>query len=259
MSRLKKKLDESDLDITDLFDDSIEDKILTPEEERRKKIQHRLTAIAMCLAIVVIVGAIGISLNDTKDGDGSTGKDKKSTVKQSETAAEVTANLLKEDQYPEITELVQLYYDAKLKGDTASLEKYVDNIEEVNMEEIEASNEYIESYENIECYTKLGLYDNTYVVFVYYEIGFWNIQTPAPGIDVLYVIRDEEVGSVFIHNGATANADIKNYISALKQDADVVELLEKADNALKEALKADSDLNNLYKALRKGSVDAGDE
>lgn len=256
MSRLQRKLDESDIDLTDLLDDDIEDKILTPEEERRKKIQHRITALAMCLTVVVIIGAIVFSMKEKNRPDEER---KNNTVQQTETVPEASANLLENEQYPEISELIQLYYDAKLKGDTAAIEKYVDNIEEVNMDKITAQNQFIESYENMECYTKLGLYDNTYVVFVSYEIAFKNIDTYAPNIDVVYVIRDEETGSVFIHNGVTANADIKNYVAALAEDEDVKELFDRTNASLEEALKEDADLNNLFKALEKGTVNENDK
>lgn len=262
MSRLKKKLDESNLDITDLFDDdSIEDRVLSKEDERKKKIQNRITVLAMLLAVVVIIGTVVISQQDDSEKKADNkGGNKGTTVQNAvETTSEPTSNLLVEDEYPEITELIQLYYDAKLKGDTAQIEKYVDNIEEVNMEEIEVRNESVESYENIECYTKLGLYDNTYVVFVYYEIAFKNIDTLAPGIDVIYVIRDEETGSVYIHNGATANNDINNYVQALAKDEDVAELLDRTNKALEQALKEDSALNDFYKALNKGTDNAKDK
>lgn len=254
MSRLKKKLEETDLDMADLFDYDIEDKILTPEEERKRKIQHRAAAVAMILAVVVIVVSIVISSGDeNKEKKTKIAKETQTTVVVEE---KTQANVLREDQYPEITELVQLYYSAKLTGDTASIEKYVDNIEDVDMAQVKASNEYIKKYKNIQCYTKTGLYDNTYVVFAYYEIKFKNIETLAPGIDVLYVIRDKETGSVFIHNGATANADIKTYIEALGQDEDVANLYAQVNSALQDALNADSALNDFYNALRQGTVNA---
>lgn len=255
MSRLKKKLEETDLDMADLFDYDIEDKTLTPEEERKRKLQHRITAVAMILAVGVIGIAIAIS-----PGEEDKGK-KTKVVKETETTVaaveeESEANILQEDQYPEITELVQLYYSARLTGDTASIEKYVDNIEDVDMAQIKASNEYIKKYKNIQCYSKPGLDDNTYVVFAYYEIKFKNIETLAPGIDVLYVIRDGDTGSVFIHNGATANADIKTYIEALGQEEDVADLYARTNKALQNALDADTALNEFYNALKQGTVNA---
>lgn len=258
MSRLRKKLEETDLDIEDLYDyddDSIEDKILTPAEEKRRKMQHVAAAVAMILVVAIIVSAIAISPDSDDDKTVNPNKtvDNQQTEQTSVQVTEASDNALDSERYPEITELVELYYQAKLTGDTSAIEKYVDNIEDVNMEEIKASNEYIKKYNNIECYTKAGLEDNTYVVFARYDIKFKNIETLAPGIDIFYVIRDEETGYVFIHNGATANADIKTYVEALEQDADVIALYEEVNAAFQEALNSDASLNEFYNALTKGS------
>ena len=262
MSRLTRKLEETDLEIDDLYDyddDSIEDKTFTPEEEKRRRIQHIATVIAMVLVVAVIGSSIAMNPKDDKKKTST----KKPVVEQStisaEAPTEATGNTLNSEQYPEITELVQLYYQARLTGDTASIQKYVDNIEDVDMNQVKASNEYIKKYKNIECYTKIGLEENAYVVFARYDIKFKNIETLAPGIDVFYVIRDEETGSVFIHNGATANTDIKTYIEALEQESDVMALYEEVNVAFQEALNADASLNEFYTALTQGTVNANSE
>lgn len=252
MSRLKKKLSQTDIDLSDLINDKPEYKILTEEEERQKKMQHMSAIVAGVITIVLVAGVIVFNSLGNKGAKGGKLLQQLETTSQVPTTNPMTNDLLNE-KYPEISELIQLYYKAKLTGDSTSLSKYIDNIEEVDMDQIKAQNKYVKKYNNIECYTKMGLYDNTYVVFVYYEIKFKNIDTTAPGIDVLYVIRDEETGLVYLHNGATANVDIKNYVEALKNDKDVKELFEETDAALKEAIESDPSLKDFYKSLVKGS------
>ena len=231
MGRLKKKLDETDLVYSDLFDDedTIEDRFLTKEEENKKKRQHLLAVFAGILAVAVLVSAFVI--NSRKSNN--TGNTDTKVTKNVETTAEVSTqgSELVADKYPEITELITMYYDAKLKGDTTAIAKFVDNLEDVDMDAINASNKYVKKYKNIECYTKPGLDENTYVVFVYYEIKFKNIKTTAPGIDILYVMRDPETSLVYIHNGATSNNEIKNYILAMENDEDVAKLYKETDEA----------------------------
>lgn len=260
MSRLKKKLSQTDLNLSDLYNDSIEDKILSREEEQRKKAQHMAAIFAGVLTLVLVVGVIAMSITGKEKSGGGKLVESLETTTPEITTKLVTNELLNE-KYPEISELIQLYYKARLTGDSASLEKYIDNIEEVNMEQIKAQNQYIKKYTNIECYTKMGLYDNTYVVFAYYEIKFKNIDTTAPGIDVLYVIRDEETGLVYLHNGATANVDIQNYVEALKNDEDVKALFEETNKALNDALESDSNLKLFYDSLVNAakSDDSGDK
>lgn len=259
MSRLTKKLEETDLDIDDLYDyddDSIDSKTLTPEGNKRRRLQHIVAAVAMVLVVAVIGSSIVMHPKDDKKEPVNKEQQVEQSTSSVETVAESTENTLNAEQYPEIAELVQLYYQARLTGDIASIQKYVDNIEDVDMNQVKASNEYIKKYKNIECYTKVGLEENTYVVFARYDIKFKNIETLAPGIDVFYVIRDEETGSVFIHNGATANTDIKTYIEALEQEADVIALYEEVNTAFQEALNADAALNEFYTALTQGTINS---
>lgn len=255
MRKFKRELEDIDLDINDLlYDDSIEDKILSPEEERKIRLRHRMTAVALILVVGVILSSILLGNNSSAKKDNTTkqaGETEQAEQEQTQTPEDDFD--FDTENYPEITELVQLYYKARLTGDMSSIEKYVDNIEDVNMSDIKANNQFIKKYNNIECYLKPGLDQDTYVVYVYYEIKFKNIETLAPGIDVLYVIRDSDTGSVFIHNGANANADIKSYIDALTQDEEVSALYERANNALNEAIQADQALSDFYNALKEGA------
>jgi hypothetical protein len=253
MSKLKKELKNRNVDINEVinYGDNIEDRVLSPQEERMIRLRHRVTAVALLLVICVIVTTIVFGGRNVKKNK-KTVETKVAVTTTEAPTEEPTTLKFDSEQYPDITDLVQLYYGARLKGDTASIAKYVDNIEEVDMDSIKASNEYIKKYKNIECYLKPGLDENTFVVYAYYEIEFKNIETLAPGIDVLYVIMDKETGSYFIHNGAAANADIASYINTLNEDPEVKKLYEDTNNAFNQALQSDKNLNDFYNALKEG-------
>ena len=57
-----------------------------------------------------------------------------------------------------------------------------------------AQKKYITSYSEVECYTKNGPYDNTYVVYAYYQTEYKNISTKVPSLTTYYVIRDAKTG-----------------------------------------------------------------
>lgn len=67
------------------------------------------------------------------------------------------------------------------------LAQYVGNMYDLNKIKY---NNYVSAYSDIECYTKEGQYENTYVVYAYYQTEYKNIDTPAPSITRFYVVRD---------------------------------------------------------------------
>lgn len=89
-------------------------------------------------------------------------------------AAEKTAleeaNQLEQDAYPEVNDLVQKYYDYMSAGDVDGLASVEDQISEEEQNRILRSKDLVEGYQNISCYTKKGLEDGSYLVFVYYEL-----------------------------------------------------------------------------------------
>ncbi len=84
---------------------------------------------------------------------------------------------------------------------------------------------YIESYSNIDTYTKKGLTEGSYVVFVSYDLKFVDIDTPAPGLTQVYVETDDE-GKVYIHKDDD-DKEVQDYIAKVVQEEDVKELISK--------------------------------
>ena len=110
--------------------------------------------------------------------------------------------------------------------------------------------DYIEEYRNVEVYTKPGLDENTYVVFASYDLKFKDVETPAPGLSVVYVYADEE-GKYKIHND-DSDADIEECIEKTRQEADVKELISKVETALNEAMEGDESLRKFEEELGSG-------
>jgi len=179
---------------------SNKDKKNKKKKKKRKQIRFDII-IAIVLAVVVVVGAVfAISKLAGKSSSAS----KKSNVE----------NPLEDDKYDEITDVVNNYLNAYLVEDSQKrldiLARYVDNIGDLSESDI-AQKKYITSYSEVECYTKNGPYDNTYVVYAYYQTEYKNISTKVPSLTTYYVIRDAKTGNVYIHN--KWSDEIKDYIS----------------------------------------------
>ncbi|MFR3961502.1 hypothetical protein [Eubacterium ventriosum] len=215
---------------------SNKDKKNKKKKKKRKQIRFDII-IAIVLAVVVVVGAVfAISKLAGKSSSAS----KKSNVE----------NPLEDDKYDEITDVVNNYLNAYLVEDSQKrldiLARYVDNIGDLSESDI-AQKKYITSYSEVECYTKNGPYDNTYVVYAYYQTEYKNISTKVPSLTTYYVIRDAKTGNVYIHN--KWSDEIKEYISKVSKDADVQKLISDVQKELLEAEKSDANLKKFLDAL----------
>lgn len=205
-----------------------------------------ILAVLILLLIVVLV----ITSNKSAKKSGTEGKTATSDIiTQTDSNGDPIENTLKENAYPEIKSLVEKYFEAISTCDLDKLKLLVDNTDGITKEDLEEEHEYIESYANIEIYTKDGPTEGTYVAFVYYENKILNIDTLAPSSCIMYIVSDKEKeGSYYIANNIK-NGDIKAYIDHLKKDEDVVEFNNNVNKKLQEACSKDEDLKTFYDTI----------
>jgi len=149
---------------------------------------------------------------------------------------------------PAITTLFETYYTAKNKSDVDKLKAILSDSTKVeSQEDLQKKTEYIEEYLKIKAYAKKGVADGTYIVYVYAEIKFANINTPAPGLAKFYVITGED-NKLKIFSGEMDEAT-KAYFDERNNDADVVELMEMTNEKSKKAIDKDEDLQNFWESI----------
>lgn len=154
------------------------------------------------------------------------------------------------DAYPEVNNLMKTYFNAKLNCDLETLLKIVSDTETISEEKLQKENEYIEDYQNIKCYTKNGILEGTYIVYVYFEYKFYNIDTTAPAMIRMYVCTNE-AGDVYIYNEAV-DGEIASYMEEINNSEDVVDLFAETDSRLKVAIESDENLMGFYTKLVEG-------
>ena len=98
-----------------------------------------------------------------------------------------------------INELIRNYYTYYANGDIANLETVATPISDGEKSFIQMYSNYVENYDNLACYTKSGLTEDSYLVSVYLEIKFNGVETPAPGLDFFYVEKNPD-GNYYINN-----------------------------------------------------------
>lgn len=87
----------------------------------------------------------------------------------------------------------QYLFQAKVDQDVQLLYKVFGKEEDDRLEErkqqLKDEAVYIEDYQDITCYTKAGMTDDSYVVYVTYDVKFRRVDTLAPGLMWCYVVK----------------------------------------------------------------------
>ena len=148
--------------------------------------------------------------------------------------------------------MIEQYYTAYAAGDFDTLQTLAEPFSNHELAYMEVLSQYVESYQNMEYYTKSGLEEDSYLVNVCLEMKFEGVETVAPGLDFFYVTTRED-GTLYIDNTYgqynmenkenPLNAEIHNLINEHEVQEDVTELVAKIAEKYKKAIEADADLN----------------
>ena len=225
----------------------LKDKILTAKDWI---LDHRKIVMPAVLIVCVLI-TVFIAINANK---------KEALEKEAEAAAAVAAQNqeeasvdapefeLEENAYPEVNNVVRAYYDAQASGDMETISKlntYLNDIEKIRVEEL---SKYIESYPELNVYTKPGLTENSYVAYVCSEVKFYDVDKTIAGMQTYYIAQDEN-GNYFINDG-TYDDEIYNYIKEVTLQDDVVDLNNKVVVAYNDLLAEDEELSEFVAYLK---------
>ena len=122
-----------------------------------------------------------------------------------------------------------------------SLEAIVDVLTDEDKASIQSRSAFIEAYENVTSYTKDGPVEDSYIVFVCYDMKLINIETSAPDIICLYVGPKDESGNRLIHYG-DIDESMQEYVAELEQDPDVQALYDDVRTRYQQAQEQDPTL-----------------
>lgn len=201
------------------------------------------------LAVLSIV--LVVLLVQTAFADGSSeGKPNTTTEKEEGLQANV---------YPKINALAEKYFSASMRGNTDTLKEIIKPFTESDQAAALRKSEFVESYDDINCYTEDGVEEGTYIVFVSYELKFPEVDTLVPGLETWIVCTDED-GSLYINRDMESISDkLSAQIEALLAREDVVELFASVDAKMAEAIKADDSLKSLYEQMGGNAEEATKE
>ena len=200
--------------------------------KKNPKAGYAILATVVLLVVVVIV-IVSVSKKN-RDGAGTLaqGVSENGTVSGEEIA--VTQQGLQMDAYPEVNEFVTAYLNASAANDTESLIAMDSNIDDIELVKIRVKSEYVESYDNVVCYTKPGPYTDSYIVYAVFDVKLYNWDIVSPGLNTLLICTDEN-GKLYSYSGFI-DENIAEYINEVSSQTDVVDLMAKVDAKYHEVL-----------------------
>lgn len=164
-------------------------------------------------------------------------------------------SILSQDAVPEIHELMEQYFASISGCDMATfLHLFTSqdtSEEEAYRQEFEQQSQYMDGYQNISCYTTPGLQDGEYAAYVYYEICYTGVATPAPGLVRIYAVRGED-GQYRIYD-EEISPELEAFLEQLSVNEDVRLLSTQVDQKMQEAMEADPALRERVEYMKQGA------
>lgn len=163
-------------------------------------------------------------------------------------------SILSQDTVPEINQLMEQYFLSISECDMATfLHLFVSedtSEEEYYRQDFEKQRQYIEGYQNISCYTTPGLEEDSYAAYIYYEIKYTGVETPAPSLVRIYAVKGSD-GVYRIYDQAVS-PELESFLDQLAINEDVRLLISQVDQKAEEAMAADPALNDRIQYMKKG-------
>ena len=224
------------------------------------KYKKMIIAITMC---TMCIGMVTISLVSPK---GNTAKE---STKQEKTDENKLAELndqaslmneagieekegeLEANNEADLNHLIETYLNCRLVGDKEKLSEVVTDINDIDMDELQELRMLIKEYKNVECYTVETGKTGNYIVYMYYEIVFSGAETPAPGLDRVYVITDSD-GKFKLDFGLIPQ-EVRDLMEESEKSEEVQKMIKTVNEKLEDAISKDEKLRSIYANLNGGS------
>lgn len=205
-----------------------------------------LGALAMILLVAIVLTNVGDKKTDEVLAPETSSQEKDTSETESSTDVEEDKGPVVESAESEIHKIVASYFDALyVKATIDEVKKYIDDATNFNESRLKTYDKYYENVDNIKCYKfDTSRVENSYVVFVTYDLKLYNIDTAIPSGEAL-VVKQGADGKYLIHNLTDQEVlDLK--VSNEDYVASINELEKQVLDAFNAALAADSELKEVY-------------
>lgn len=196
-------------------------------------------SLAVIVVIAVVLLGIGILLGSLIGSRSGKNNNLQAGAQSSEPAETQTETAvpdvpLEENADPEVNALMEKYYQAAATGDIETINSLKDYSDQAELLRIQEKSKYLESYDDINCYTKPGPEADSYVVYVTYYAKFHDIEQKVTGLNT-YIVCKKDDGSYYIHD-CSEDESMKEYRTNVTKQDDVVDLFNRVQVEYNEAV-----------------------
>lgn len=225
------------------------------------------TILIIILSVIVLAAGIAgvvLSMKDKSEANQFSDNQPAESVVIDED--EIAKDKLLKDKYPEVNALILKYREGLTNGDVSVLKEVYNTEDEISNDVLASTSKVIESYTNTVCYTKKGLEENSYFVFIYDHLKINGITTTVPNLTMVYV-KSTADGQLYIYRGEKDSSTgtyvydsaTEQYILQLYKDDEVKDLMATVYQEKEAACAKDETLRNFIDGLSSPTSDVIDE
>lgn len=136
--------------------------------------------------------------------------------------------------------LIENYCDALKEGNEEMLAKYTDSTADIDGTYKSIFARYVEDVTDINCYTMNGMLNNTYIVFVTYNVRYYGYSTIIPATMYCYVCTDAS-GNLYVSNKEPGD-DVSSYNEMMYKSTQITDIVAKVAEEHDRKLDEDKEL-----------------
>ena len=144
-----------------------------------------------------------------------------------------------------VEDFMKTYYKRVQNNDLANLKNMVEDTNELEKNQ-KAIHQYVKKYKNLTYLVKQGADDESFIVYVTYEMKIKKISTLAPGMTSYYVMKKGDTFCIY-NNEKHDTDEITDAKKESQNSKEIKKLTKQINKKYEQALKQDKKLKQFFK------------
>ena len=174
----------------------------------------------------------------------TTQKDTTQSVIQEDVSTKKTQKKDSDADKKEVENFMKTYYERVQKNDLTNLKSMVEDINELEKNQ-KAIHRYVKKYNNLTYLVKQGADDESFIVYVTYEMKIKKISTLVPGMTSYYVMKKGDTFCIY-NNEKHDTDEIMDAKKQSQNSKEIKKLTKKINKRYEQALKQDKKLKQFF-------------